>query len=158
MSRLSAHYSTLVPEPFNKLLALSQAVHKSGVGSQLLELVFLRVSQINGCAYCIDMHTRSLLEGGEDPQRLVLLPAWRESDFFAPQERAALDWAERVNARDEEAMDASFAELSKHFEEKEIAELTFAVASINVWNFMNVSLKTPVARKPMPEARLKKAS
>lgn len=158
MSRLSAHYSTLVPEPFKKLLDLSQAVHKSGVGSGLLELVFLRVSQLNGCAFCIDMHTRNLLEAGEDLQRLTLVPAWRESEFFNARERAALDWAEHVNARDEAALDASFAELSRHFEEKEIAELTFAVAMINTWNFMNLSLKTPVAKKPMPEAKLKKAS
>lgn len=158
MSRLSAHYTKLAPEPFQKLLDFSQSVHKSGVGTGLLELMNLRVSQLNGCAFCLDMHARALLEGGEDLQRLVMLPAWRESDIFSPRERAALDWAERVNARDEEAMDASFAELSRHFEEREIAELTFAVAVINSWNFMNVSLKTPVAKKPMPEAKLKKAS
>jgi len=159
MSRLSAHYTQLAPEPFQKLLEFSHAAHKSTLGAGLLELINLRVSQQNGCAFCIDMHTRSLLEGGEDPQRLTLLPAWRESDaFFTPRERAALDWAERVNARDEEALDASFTELSKHFQEREIVDLTFAVAVINSWNFMNVSLKTPVPRKPMPEPKLRKAS
>ena len=158
MSRLSAHYTKLAPEPFQKLLDFSQSVHKSSLGADLRELVNLRVSQQNGCAFCLDMHARALLEAGEDLQRLLMLPAWRESDFFTPRERAALDWAERVNARDEEALDASFTELSKHFEEREIVDLTFAVAVINSWNFMNVSLKTPVARKPMPEAKLRRVS
>jgi AhpD family alkylhydroperoxidase len=159
MSRLSAHYSTLAPEAFKSLLAYSQTAHQSTLGAALLELVNLRVSQINSCAFCIDMHTRALLEGGEDLQRLTLLPAWREAGaFFTPREHAALDWAERVNARDEAAMDASFAELRRHFDEREIVDLSFAVAVINNWNFMNVSLETPVAKKPMPEAKLKKAS
>ena len=158
MSRLSVHYSTLLPEVFNKHLEFSQALHKSSLDANLSELVNLRISQINGCAYCIDMHARALLEAGEDLQRLLMVPAWRESSFFTPRERAALDWAERVNARDEEAMDPSFDELKRHFEEKEIAALTYSVAAINAWNFMNVSLKTPVAKKPMPEARLKKVS
>lgn len=158
MSRLSVHYSTLLPEVFNKQLEFSHTLHKSPLDANLRELVNLRISQINGCAYCVDMHARALLEAGEDLQRLLMVPAWRESSFFTPRERAALDWAERVNARDEEAMDASFAELKRHFEEKEIAALTYAVAVINAWNFMNVSLKTPVAKKPMPEAKFKKAS
>ncbi len=158
MSRLSAHYSVLVPEPFKKLLEFSQSVHDAGLDGSLRELVNLRLSQQNGCAFCLDMHTRALLESGEDAQRLALLPAWRECSFFTPKERAALDWAERVNARDEEALDASFAELAKHFDEKQIAALTYGVAVINAWNFMNVSLKTPVAKKPMPEAKFKKAS
>ena len=159
MSRLSAHYSTLAPEPFKKLLDYSQTAHRNTLGAKLLELVNLRVSQQNGCAYCADMHTRSLLEAGEDLQRLTLLPVWREAGaFFTPRERAALDWAEHVNARDQEALDASFAELSKHFQEREIVDLTFAVAVINNWNFMNLSLKTPVARKPMPEGSLHAAN
>ena len=152
MSRLSVHYSALAPESFKKLLDLSHSLHKSALGIGLLELVKLRVSQINGCAFCLDMHARALLEEGEDLQRLLMLPAWRESGFFTTRERAALDWAEHANAHgDEAALDASFAELSKHFDEREIADLTLAVAVINTWNIMNVSLKTPVARKPMSE-------
>jgi AhpD family alkylhydroperoxidase len=160
MSRLSTHYSKLTPEAFQKLLDLSYSLHGSSLGVPLLELVKLRISQINGCAYCVDMHTRALLEGGEDTQRLALLPAWRECEaFFSPEERAALAWAEGANAFAPEAeMDAAFAELSKHFGEKEIAELSFAVAVLNTWNIMNVSLRNPVAKKPMPEAKLRKAS
>jgi AhpD family alkylhydroperoxidase len=158
MSRLSAHYTQLAPESFQKLLEFSHTAHKSSLDAGLIELVNLRMSQINGCAFCLDMHARSLLEGGEDLQRLLTLPAWRETAFFTPRERAALDWAECVNARDEEAQDRSFTELPKHFSEREIVDLTFAVAVINAWNFMNVSLKTPVARKPLPETAMKKAS
>ncbi|HEV2320784.1 MAG TPA: carboxymuconolactone decarboxylase family protein [Gammaproteobacteria bacterium] len=162
MSRLKAHYSTLAPEAFKKLLDYSQAAHKipagSSIDTNLLELVNLRVSQLNGCAYCVDMHTRTLLEEGEDAQRLALLPVWHESTFFTPRERAALGWAERLNAKDEETLDASYTELTQHFSESDIVHLCFAVAVINNWNIMNVGLKTAVARKPLPEAKLMKAS
>ncbi len=150
MSRHTLVYPNLIQDAFQKQLALSQAVHKFSVGPRLLELLFLRVSQVNGCAFCIDMHLRNLLAAGEDLQRLALLPAWRESDFFNARERAALDWAERVNAlHDDKALDASFAALDKQFSEQEIAELTFAVAMIRTWNTMNVSLRTAVERKPL---------
>jgi AhpD family alkylhydroperoxidase len=150
MSRHSISYQKLAVEPFNKLLAFSQAVLKSGVGTKLLDLVSLRVSQINGCAFCLDMHARDLLKQGEDLQRLVCLPAWREVEFYSARERAALEWAERVtDLHDEEALDAAFAKLGHHFSEQEIAELTFAVAMINVWNTLNVSLRAGVERKPL---------
>ncbi|HEY4126767.1 MAG TPA: carboxymuconolactone decarboxylase family protein [Gammaproteobacteria bacterium] len=150
MSRNRIIYPTVAPEAFKKLYDLSMVVHKSEVGTKLLDLVFLRVSQINGCAYCLDMHARDLLKQGEDLQRIVSLDAWRESDFYTPKERAALDWAERVNALDEEAaMDAAGAELQRHFDEREIADLTFAVAVINAWNLLNVGLRTAVERKPL---------
>ncbi|HSN17337.1 MAG TPA: carboxymuconolactone decarboxylase family protein, partial [Gammaproteobacteria bacterium] len=122
---------------------------KSGVGTQLLDLLFLRISQINGCAFCLDMHARDLLKNGEDLQRVVSLDAWRDSDFYSPKERAALAWAEAVNALDEHALDTASAELKRHFNEREIAELSFAVATINAWNMMNVSFRTAVERKPL---------
>jgi AhpD family alkylhydroperoxidase len=125
------------------------SVHKSGIGTQLLDLVFLRISQINGCAFCLDMHARDLLRQGEDLQRIVSLDAWRDSDFYSARERAALDWAERVNDLDEQGLDAASAELRKHFNEREIAEITFAVATINAWNMLNVSFRTAVDRKPL---------
>ncbi|HEX7964082.1 MAG TPA: carboxymuconolactone decarboxylase family protein [Gammaproteobacteria bacterium] len=150
MSRHTIRYPEILPEPFQKQLDLSMAVHKSGIGPRLLELVFLRVSQVNGCAFCIDMHVRNLLAAGEDLQRIALLPAWRESDCYNARERAALDWAEKVNAlHDDKALDASFALLDRQFSEREIAELTFAVAVIRTWNTLNVSLRTPVERKPL---------
>ena len=147
MSRDRIEYHTAAQEPFKKLYDLSMAVHKSGVGTKLLDLVFLRVSQINGCAFCLDMHARYLLKQGEDMQRIVSLDAWRDSDFYDDRERAALDWAERVNALDEDALDAAGAELKRHFNEREIAELTFGVAVINAWNMLNVSFRAPVVRK-----------
>lgn len=150
MSRNRLVYHTLAPEPFKKLLDWSQAVHKSGVGTKLLDLISLRVSQINGCAFCLDMHARDLLKQGEDLQRIVSLDAWRDSEFYSARERAVLDWAERVTALDdEEALDRAFAELSRHFTEREIAEITFAVAVINSWNRLNVSLRSSVERKPL---------
>jgi len=149
MTRDRIAYNTIVPEPFKKLYDLSMSVHKSGVGTKLLDLVFLRVSQINGCAFCLDMHARDLLKQDEDLQRIVGLDAWRDSDFFSPKERAVLDWAESVNALDEHGLDAASEELRKHFNEREIAELTFAVATINAWNMLNVSFRTSVERKPL---------
>ena len=142
-------YNTVVPEPFKKLYELSMSVHKSGIGTPLLDLIFLRISQINGCAFCLDMHARDLLKQGEDLQRIVSLDAWRDSDFYSDKERAALDWAERVNALDEHGLDAASVELKKHFNEREIAEISFAVATINAWNMLNVSFRTPVERKAL---------
>jgi len=149
MLRDRLSYNTLVPEPFKKLYDLSMSVHKSGIGTPLLDLIFLRVSQINGCAFCLDMHARDLLKQGEDLQRIVSLDAWRDSDFYSPKERAALAWAESVNALDEHGLDAASAELKRHFNDREIAELTFAVATINAWNMLNVSFRTAVERKPL---------
>jgi AhpD family alkylhydroperoxidase len=149
MSRDRIAYNTIAPEPFKKLYDLSMSVHKSGVGTKLIDLVFLRVSQINGCAFCLDMHARDLLKQGEDLQRIVGLDAWRDSDFYSARERAALDWAESVNALDEHGLDAASEELKKHFNEREIAELSFAVATINAWNMLNVSFRTSVERKPL---------
>ncbi|HEY3644053.1 MAG TPA: carboxymuconolactone decarboxylase family protein [Gammaproteobacteria bacterium] len=149
MSRNRIVYPTVTPEPFKKLYDLSMSVHKSGVGTKLVDLVFLRISQINGCAYCLDMHARDLLKQGEDLQRIVSLDAWRDSEFYSAKERAALDWAEHVNALDEHGLDAAGAELQQHFNEREIAELSFAVATINAWNMLNVAMRTAVERKPL---------
>ena len=149
MSRERITYNTLAPEPFKKLYDLSMSVHKSGLGTKVIDLVFLRVSQINGCAFCLDMHARDLLKQGEDLQRIVSLDAWRDSDFYSPKERAALAWAEAANAMDEHALDAASVELHQHFEEREIVELTFAVATINAWNMLNVSFRTAVERKAL---------
>jgi AhpD family alkylhydroperoxidase len=152
MSRPFIAHRTLVPELYQKLLELSQLLKKSSLGTRLVELVFLRVSQINGCAYCLDMHTRGLLEAGEEPQRLHTLAGWRETAFFTERERAALDWAERVTEiRDVDALDASAAALPRYFKDDEIAQLTYAVGVINAWNRLAVALKAPVARASLPE-------
>jgi AhpD family alkylhydroperoxidase len=142
------HYA---PQAFKAMLNLSNAVKEGAIGTQLAELVFLRVSQINGCGVCIDMHWRALVKGGADPRHLNTLSAWRESPFFSDRERAALNWAEAVNAiPHREPSDADFAQLQEHFTENEIAELGYAVAVIRGWNMFNVSLRNPIPVTPPP--------
>ncbi|WUR11091.1 carboxymuconolactone decarboxylase family protein [[Empedobacter] haloabium] len=139
------------PANFRAMLALSNSVKESSLGLQLAELVFLRVSQINGCGVCIDMHWRALVKEGRDPRHLNSVPAWRESPFFSARERAALNWAEAVNAIPQrEPTDADFAQLKEHFSDNEIAELGYAIAVIRGWNMFNVSLRMPIPEVPAP--------
>lgn len=138
-------YYQLAPKPFQGLLDLSATVHKSALGSRLLDLVFLRASQINGCGFCIDMHWRDLIAHGADPRHLNAVAGWREAPFFSERERAALRWTEIVTAiPHSDASDEEFANLRTHFSDAEIAELGFAIATINAWNLLNVSLRNPV--------------
>ena len=143
-------YAKLAAPAFNALYKLSEIIHQGGVDPKLLELVFLRVSQVNGCAFCVDMHAHDLLKAGDDQQRLNTLAAWREIPFFTEQERAALNWAECFTdmrlATDANA-DAAFALLQQHFDETQIAYLTFAVATINAWNRLGVSMRPQVQRR-----------
>ncbi|MDI9240212.1 carboxymuconolactone decarboxylase family protein [Lysobacter sp. LF1] len=130
-------------EAFQAQVKLSMAVHAGSLGSNLVELVFLRVSQINGCAYCLDMHTTALRKGGEDQRRLDTLAGWRDSPLFDGRERAALDWAEALTRLENgHVADDVFEALRPHFDDRGIAELTFAVGVINSWNRINVSLRT----------------
>ncbi len=139
----------LVPKSFEAILAVNTSVESTTVGRTLLDFVFARVSQINGCAYCLDMHVRDLRQQGEEWQRINSLPAWRETDFFDPRERAALGWAESLTrlADNHDDRDAEFAALKAHFSDQEIAELSVAIAQINTWNRLNVGMRVPVARK-----------
>lgn len=142
---------TLAQTQLKALSQLSFAVKKSSLGPKLVELVQLRVSQINGCGLCIDMHWRDLIKQGVDPRHLNAIPAWREapSSFFTERERAALAWAEAVNAlphKDE--TDVVFPKLKEHFNDNEIAELAYAIAAIRGWNSINVSLRTPIPEVP----------
>ena len=138
-------YHQLAPKAFQGLLALSDVVHKSALGSRLLDLVFLRASQINGCGFCIDMHWRDLVAQGADPRHLNAVAGWREAPFFSERERAALRWTEIVTAiPHSDASDAEFASLRAQFSDAEIAELGFAIATINAWNLLSVSLRNPI--------------
>lgn len=133
------------------LLGLSHAVHQSSIGERLAELINLRVSQINGCGVCVDMHWRNLTKREIDPRHLNALSGWREAPFFNERERAALGWAEAVNAlphRDE--TDAAFAEAKRHFTDNEIAELSYVVATIRAWNVLNLSLRNQIPEVPPP--------
>ena len=146
-ARLS--YATLAPNSFKAMLALSATVHGGALGRKLVDLVFLRVSQINGCAFCIDMHWRDLIAQQEDPRHLNCVAGWREAPFFDARERAALHWAEVVTGiPHRDPSDAEFAALRAHFSDAEIAELGFAIVVINAWNRLNVSFRTPVPAAP----------
>lgn len=139
-------YAKLAPKAFRALYELSTAVKQGALGARLADLVFLRVSQINGCAFCIDMHWSDLIRQDADPRHLNAVAGWREAPFFSERERAALRWAEIVTATPaSDASDEEFERLRAHFSEAEIAELGFAIAAINAWNLLNVSFRNPVA-------------
>ena len=141
----------LAQEPLHAMINLSNKVKKSSIGLRLAELVFLRVSQINGCGVCIDMHWRALIKEGMDPRHLNAVAAFREAPFFSERETAALQWAEAVNAIPlRQPTDAEFAELQRHFSAQEIAELSYAIAAIRGWNSINVSLQNPIPLHPLP--------
>lgn len=143
-------HTTLAPDAFKAMLSVSNVLHQSSLGPQLQALLHVRVSQLNSCAYCLDMHARELLAHGEDLQRLVSLPAWREVPFYTERERAALQWAESLTQLHEgHAPQAHFDALRPHFSDKEIAELTFSIAQINAWNRLGVAMRLPVARKAL---------
>jgi AhpD family alkylhydroperoxidase len=125
------------------MYGLEKYLRTCGLPANLLHLIKLRVSQINGCAYCIDMHSKDLRAAGETEQRLYLLDAWREAPFYNDRERAALAWAEAVTlVREGHVPDAVYEEARKQFSEEEIANLTLAVAAINAWNRLSISFRT----------------
>jgi AhpD family alkylhydroperoxidase len=125
----------------------------------LLHLIKLRTSQVNGCAYCIDMHWKDLRTAGENEQRLYGLDAWEESPYYSERKRAALAWTEAVtNIRDGHVRDDVYEHVRKHFSEKELADLTLAVAAINAWNRLAISGRTePGTYKPVREREKKSA-
>ena len=130
------------------MLALSSEV-EAKMDRRLFELVKIRASQINGCAYCIDMHTKDARAAGETEQRIYALNAWRETPFFTDRERAALDWTEAVTrVAETHVPDDVHARVAGHFDEAELVALTFAVVVINSWNRLSVSLS--VRRSAVP--------
>jgi len=129
---------------YQAMLGLEQRVRESGLEPILLDLVRLRASQINGCAYCLSMHTRDLLALGERPDRIAVVPAWREADWFTDRERAALAWTEALtDLSSREVPDAVFDQARAVFSEQELADLTLAVIAINGWNRFNVAFQNP---------------
>lgn len=153
MSSKRLHAPTLVPDAYRALAGVSAALGKAAIGKRLTDLVWLRISQLNGCAYCVDLHARDLLAQGEDWQRVNSLVTWREVGFYSERERAALNWAESLTLVDRtHAPDADYAALAPHFSEQEIAELTMAAALMNAWNRIGVGLRLPVAAAPLKPA------
>lgn len=144
-------FFTLAPANLKAMIALSGSVKKSSLGERLVELINLRVSQINGCGVCVDMHWRDLVKQGADYRHLNAIAGWREAPFFSARERAALAWAEAVNALPQvDNTDQAYAELREHFNETETAELSYAVAVIKGWNVINLSLRNQIPEVPAP--------
>jgi AhpD family alkylhydroperoxidase len=142
-------YHALAPKSARALGQFS-FVAGSTLDKRLKELVNLRISQINGCAFCIDMHWADLLKQGVEPRHVNALAGWREAHrFFGEKERAALNWAEAVNAIPQRTpSDDDFKQVRQHFSDAEIADLTFSVGAIRVWNMLNASFHTPVPETP----------
>jgi AhpD family alkylhydroperoxidase len=127
--------------PREQIAAMDAYVGASGLDHLLIGLVELRVSQINGCAFCLSIHTKALREGGEREDRLAVLPAWRETAWFTPRERAALAWAEAVTTLERQRVpDAVYDQARAEFSERELADLTLAIVAINGWNRFNMAL------------------
>jgi AhpD family alkylhydroperoxidase len=131
------------PKVVQLLLAIERHLQGSTVGSRLQHLVKTRASQINGCAYCLDMHTKDARAEGESEQRLYALDAWRETPFFDERERAALEWTEAVTRVAETRVpDEVYESVKRHFTEEELIDLTLAIANINSWNRLNIAFRT----------------
>jgi AhpD family alkylhydroperoxidase len=137
------NYTQAAPGGFKALRDLQAYVESSGLEHPLLELVKMRASQINGCAYCLDMHSKDARAAGETEQRLYVLDAWREAPFYSPRERAALAWTEAVTrVADSDISDELYAEVRQQFSEKELADLSFAIIAINGWNRLAIPFRS----------------
>jgi len=137
------NYGQQYPEAIKGLLELEKYVAASGLERSTFELVKLRASQINGCAYCIDMHTKDAREAGETEQRLYALSAWRETPFYTSRERAALQWTETLTLISENKVsDELYQRVKTQFEEKDLIALTMTIIAINGWNRLAISLRT----------------
>lgn len=142
MRNLRLKYFDLSPELMSGFRAVKVALEKSVVEQKLIELVYLRVSQINGCAYCLNLHTNSLLKDGETQRRISEVAGWRVSDQYSEKERAALNWAEQLTfISTSHADDESYEALKKVFSDKEISDLTFAISLMNGMNRLAISMR-----------------
>ncbi len=139
-----SNYRTVAPEAYKAMRALEDYLRHCGLEHALLELVKMRASQINGCAFCLNMHSRDAMAKGESARRLFQLDAWRESPVFTARERAALKWTEAVTeAATSRVPDEAYQEARAHFSEKELVDLTWAIVAINGWNRLAISFRLP---------------
>lgn len=137
------NYSKVAPDAIKAMYELEKYLHGSGLERSLYELVKTRASQINGCAYCIDMHTKEARKAGETEQRLYALNAWRETPFYTERERAALKWTEALTLISENDVPESLYKATReYFNEAEIVALTMAIIAINGWNRLAISFRT----------------
>jgi AhpD family alkylhydroperoxidase len=143
------NYSAISPEPYKALAGVNAALLRAGLDRRLMDLLFLRISQINGCSYCVDKHARDLRAEGETNERIDGLAGWRESPYFTEPEKAALEWAEALTHVDTtHAPDAAYAPLAQHFDDKTIANITYAVALMSAWNRIAIGFQQAPAPRP----------
>ena len=137
------NYVKVAPGAYEAMSGLEKYLHTCGLDAHLIHLVKLRASQINGCAYCLDMHSKDLAAIGETLQRMVSLDAWDECPYYTDRERAALAWTDAVTRiADTHAPDEAYEQVRRHFSEPEIANLTLAIATINAWNRLAIASRT----------------
>jgi AhpD family alkylhydroperoxidase len=137
-------YAIAAPEARKAMFQLQEYINNSGLEKSLLHLVDMRASQINGCAFCLDMHAKDARAAGESEQRLYMLSAWREAPFYSERERAALEWTEAVTlVADNHIPDEVYERVRPHFTDEELTNLTLAICVINSWNRLNVAFRTP---------------
>jgi AhpD family alkylhydroperoxidase len=137
------NFAEVEPSLMRAMFGLGAPLAQSGIEKSLFDLINYRVSQINGCAYCLDMHSKDLRAAGETEQRLYVLEAWREAPFYSERERAALDWAEAVTLlKDKDVPDEVYDHARSQFSEQQLAYLTLAVVAINGWNRLNIAFRT----------------
>jgi AhpD family alkylhydroperoxidase len=135
-------FHSVAPRGLQAMLGLQTYVNNTGLEHSLLELVKMRASQINGCAYCLDMHSKDARAAGETEQRLYLLDAWEETSLYSPRERAALEWTEAVTrVADGHVPDEVYRSAREHFSEEELVNLTYALVAINGWNRLCIAFR-----------------
>jgi len=148
-------YWRIAPGAFKAMSSLETYLMESGLDSLLLHIVKLRASQINGCAYCIDMHWKDARAGGESEQRLYGLDAWREAPHYTDRERAALEWTEALTKITEgHVPDAVYEAVRGHFSEKELVDLSWAVSAINAWNRIAIAFRSEAGTYKPRKARV----
>ena len=144
-------YRKAAPDAFKAMLDLELAVHRGNLEKSLIELVKMRASQINGCGYCLDMHSKDARAAGETEQRLYVLPAWREAPFYSARERAALAWTEAVTqVASNDLPEALYQEVHQEFGDKGMVELTLAIIAINGWNRLAIGFRADVGSYVVP--------
>jgi AhpD family alkylhydroperoxidase len=147
------NFFTSAPGAYQAMRGLEEYLHKCGLEEKLLHLIKLRASQINGCAYCLDMHSKDLRASGETEQRMYTLDAWRECPWYSDRERAALAWTEALTVvTNGHVPDGVYQQARAHFNEKELSDLTLAITTINSWNRISIASRAEPGTYQPPKA------
>lgn len=154
MEKKRLDYGKVAPEGLRGLLQIEKYIANSDLDPVIFELVKMRASQLNGCAYCLDMHSKDARANGETEQRLYLLNAWREAPFYSEKERAALEWTEALTLiAENDISDELYQKVAAQFEEKEMMALTMTVIGINGWNRLAIAFRTEVGDYQAPSKK-----